>query len=323
MTDARISHPVNYTPHMDDGGSDYSQHALPNATFSSSYATTAQENDATVNSGLGLLPSPVEFGQRNPAIVSCSCQQDILRESFKLSLTYNGQPIALDQALSNNQDVAAICSSALSCPYHQYFPDDLTFFLTLVSLLIRAADILNAVGEACRRSLNSTSRPGSHGEDSASSLLNAGDFYEVSSAGCHSAPLTPQSMNATICAMQPTPPQALATGVANVAEPAQPIFSEYKWSDMTEDAMQEDMLRMEVSKLQNLADNLEHRFARSTATFAALRDSLPTEWGAAGHSTDREQLYGGGIEDQAHIVSLLLIDLKKRIQPNRDTFRAR
>ena len=320
LTDMSVNLPANYPAHMLDGPSDNRQHSFQHSNFDSTYPSTAQANVSVANPALGLLPSPADFEQNNPAVVSCSCQQNILRESFKLSLISNGQPVALDQALSNNQIVVATCSSALNCPNHQRGPDDLTFFLTLVSLLIRVADILNAVGEACRRNPNRSSRPSSHGENNVSSLLNASDYYEVSSAGGHSAPLTPQSMNAAICKAQSAPPQGIAAGVANVTDTATPPLGAYEWSDLTEEAMQKNMLQMELSKLRNLADNIEHQYARSRGNFTAVRSVLPVDWDMHGNGRRSEELYSGRIEDQAYIVSLLLIDLKRKIQPNHEAF---
>ena len=260
-----------------------------------------------------IAPIPHHPAQYQSTSSLCSCHQSILRELFKISSDPNSTSMPLDKALSTNQVVVTVCASALACPNHQYDRSDITFLLVLVSLLIHAANVFDAIVSARYEVLHmSRSRSGSGSESTAPSVLGAGEYFEGAD---RSAPLTPRS---NAMAYLPTPPSEIAAGVSHAMMPVHLTSDPYQPSQQLEDAFQWNLLKVELSKLQRLVDELDHRFSRPGVNLVDGWENL--DWSAEEDSrmprTQREASAAG----DPRIVGLLLADLRKRMQRSQRAF---
>ena len=65
---------------------------------------------------------------------SCNCQSRIVSTLSDLSTSNRDAPIPFDKRLSQNKDIIALCTSAISCPRRQH-DEDIMFMLTIVTLI--------------------------------------------------------------------------------------------------------------------------------------------------------------------------------------------
>ena len=317
--------PMGYLPQgaeVQDQASQYLQQHLQHVGFNPDFPVTQPGEGYSMKPSLDLLASPVQMDQGSTHFASCLCQQNILRQLYELSLTTSGESPPLAKAVATTRAIVETCSAAVECQHHRDLQDNLSFFLSLISLLVRATNFSTAGPATAAPAYSSFSVPHLHAKSigsvsSVGSGLDVGDYYDMASSVGHiSAPLTPRSAHGTMDHYASTPPPGLMPVAAQHMLPSPQVAgTSYPLGDQADESLHRHQLRAEMNRVQQLADELERRFAEPSGGWSSGAEHSPAERNTARRGRER-RAEEDKTSTEARVVGLLLSDLKKRLRRN-------
>ena len=290
--------PLEYLAQVVEGQDEASHHlreSLLQAGVNFEVPAHGQGTDRRNNHPQGF-PPPLHNGQLQTGPPPCICQQKILEVMSELSRISMDRPLPLPRAVSTNQVVVETCSAAIRCIHHQNGHDNLTFFLSLVSLLIHAANISDVATVARYDSPSDISAPKS-GFGSGSSVDSAhstGDLYGLSSVDRLNLLAPSGPMQTSTQTGPPTLPTSMGANFSHPMIPGPAALGPYQSGEAWPETGHWRLLWIEMSKVQHLTTELERRFA------------TPHE--------ERANV-------ETRVVSLLLGDLKRRLRKTDEALR--
>lgn len=201
---------------------------------------------------------------------ACSCQQSILSKLSELALSSQSSSVPVDQSLSDNRTIIALCTSTLNCRVRRH-SDDLVLMLTLIALISRTISVYDGLFHSSSPSSGGPNSSGPNNSGSNSSGHNSASSSSLSSGSlCNGASRDhhPSSSGYGTPAPSTSSRDALPLPLPHDLPSFAPVrlsLGSYQLDHRDEQILQMNLLKIELGKIEALVDVFRSRFVKPDA----------------------------------------------------------